>query len=142
MTSYIMSLYTITELKIMAIAGFLWAIFQKAIGGIDEPITALMCLVTADFITGVIAAGKTKTWSSKYGFKGILKKATMFGVVAFMFCLDLAMQTHMLRGMAISGFAIIEAISIIENIDRMGYSGWIPNSIRERLDQIRSEKKV
>lgn len=46
----------------------------------------------------------------------------------------------MFRGMFISGFAIMEAMSIIENIDRMGYGFIIPYFIRNKLRQIADEK--
>ena len=109
---------------------------------IDEPITALIWLVIVDFATGITAAYRTATWDSKHGFRGMCKKATMFLVIAFMFWLDVAMQIHMLRGMAISGFAIIEAMSILENIDRCGWGWVIPDFIRGKLVQIREEKKI
>ena len=44
--------------------------------------------------------------------------------------------------MVISGFAIIEAMSLIENIDRMGYGFIIPDFLRNKLSQIADEKKL
>lgn len=138
----ILALWTTTELKLMAFAGIAWTIISKALGGIDEPITALFYLVIADFITGVIASFHTATWSSDIGRKGILKKIFMFSTVALMYCIDVAMGTSMLRGMAITGFSLIEAMSILENIDRMGYGEYIPDFIRNKLMQIRDSKGV
>lgn len=139
---FFINLYTATEVKIWAVAGVMWSAFSYLVGGIDDPITALICLVIADFATGIVAAYRTNSWDSKHGFKGMCKKTTMFAVVAFLHWLDVAMQTHMLRGMAISGFAIIEAMSILENVDRCGWGWIIPDFIRGRLAQIKEERKI
>ena len=52
------------------------------------------------------------------------------------------MAIHMFRGMVISGFAIIEALSIVENIDRMGFGFIIPAFLRDKLMQIAQEKHI
>ena len=44
--------------------------------------------------------------------------------------------------MTISAFAVIEAMSLMENLDRMGYGSMIPNVLRVRLAQIAEEKKI
>lgn len=48
--------------------------------------------------------------------------------------------TEVFRGMTISGFSLIEAMSLIENLDRMGWGYIIPNFLRVRLKQIADEK--
>ena len=48
--------------------------------------------------------------------------------------------TEVFRGMTISGFALIEVVSLIENLDRMGWGYIIPNFLRVRLKQIADEK--
>ena len=136
------NLWTTAELKIGAIFGCLWAIFDMAIGGIDTPIKALAILIILDFITGVTAGYKTGCLSSKVGSKGIIKKAGIFVCIMFAYLLDTAMAINMFRGMVISGFAIIEAMSLIENIDRMGYGFIIPDFLRNKLSQIADEKKL
>lgn len=138
----LLQLYSTAELKLMAFAGVAWTLISKALGGIDEPISALFYLVIADFTTGVIASFHTATWSSDIGRKGMLKKIFMFSTVALMYCIDVSMGTSMLRGMAITGFSLIEAMSILENIDRMGYGEYIPDFIRNKLMQIRDSKGV
>lgn len=131
-----------TELKLGAIFGVLWAAFDLAIGGIDTPIKALALLIVLDFATGVYAGWKTGALSSRVGSKGILKKVSIFVCIMFAYLLDNAMAITMFRGMVISGFAIIEAMSLIENIDRMGYGGFIPSFLRSKLAQISEEKKI
>lgn len=120
----------------------LWALFDLAIGGIDTPIKALAILIVLDFVTGITAGYRTGSLSSKVGSKGIIKKAGIFVCIMFAYLLDNAMAIQMFRGIVISGFAIIEAMSLIENIDRMGFGYIIPDFLRTKLAQIAEEKKI
>ena len=120
----------------------LWAFFDLAIGGIDTPIKALAILIVLDFVTGITAGYRTGSLSSQVGSKGIIKKAGIFVCIMFAYLLDNAMDIHMFRGIVISGFAIIEAMSLIENIDRMGFGYIIPDFLRTKLAQIAEEKKI
>lgn len=120
----------------------LWAFFDLAIGGIDTPIKALAILIVLDFVTGITAGYRTCSLSSKVGSKGIIKKVGIFVCIMFAYLLDNAMAIQMFRGMVISGFAIIEAMSFIENIDRMGFGYIIPDFLRTKLAQIAEEKKI
>lgn len=120
----------------------LWALFDLAIGGIDTPIKALAILIVLDFVTGITAGYRTGSLSSRVGSKGIIKKAGIFVCIMFAYLLDNAMAIQMFRGIVISGFAIIEAMSLIENIDRMGFGYIIPDFLRTKLAQIAEEKKI
>ena len=93
-----------------------------------------------DFITGVTAGYCTGTLSSRVGAKGLLKKGGIFLCIVIACLLDMAMSMHVFRGMVISAFAIIEAMSLVENIDRMGFGAYIPEFLRVRLKQIADEK--
>jgi len=131
-----------TELKLGAIFGVLWAAFDLAIGGIDTPIKALALLIALDFATGIFAGWKRDELSSSVGAKGIAKKAGIFICIMLAYLLDSAMAMNLFRGMVISGFAIIEAMSLVENLDRMGYGWVIPGFLRNKLIQIAEEKKL
>ena len=120
----------------------LWALFDLAIGGIDTPIKALAILIVLDFVTGVTAGYRTGSLSSQVGSKGIIKKVGIFVCIMFAYLLDNAMAIQMFRGIVISGFAIIEAMSLIENIDRMGFGYIIPEFLRTKLALIAEEKKI
>lgn len=120
----------------------LWALFDLAIGGIDTPIKALAILIVLDFVTGVTAGYRTGSLSSQVGSKGIIKKVGIFVCIMFAYLLDNAMAIQMFRGIVISGFAIIEAMSLIENIDRMGFGYIIPDFLRTKLALIAEEKKI
>lgn len=95
-----------------------------------------------DFITGVMAGYRTGTLSSRTGAKGICKKCGVFLCIMIACLLDMAMKVDMFRGMVISAFAIIEAMSLVENIDRMGYGEHIPEFIRVKLRQIADERHI
>ena len=129
-------------MKIAAISGSFWLLLDFTLGGIDTPIKALAILVILDFITGIIAAYKNKELNSAIGFKGILKKAGIFLCIMLAYLLDCAMNTEIFRSFVIAGFAVIEAMSLIENIDRMGGDFLIPAFLRIRLEQIANEKKI
>lgn len=140
--NWLKGIYSTSELKIMAIGSAFGAFFSIAIGGIDKQVTALIGFVIADYITGVAAAWHTENFSSRIGFKGLFKKLAIFGAITFAHWLDVAMGMSVLRGMALFGFAVVEATSLIENIDRMGYGQYIPEFLRAKLVQIREEKGI
>lgn len=114
-----------------------------AVGGMDKMIYALIALMILDYATGIIAACRTGQWDSSTGFVGLAKKAVILAVVALCNTVDTAMDTHTLRQMAICAYALNEAGSIVENIDRAGWGEHIPAFIRNALARLQSstEKK-
>lgn len=113
---------------------------STALGGIDQQITALASLVIADYATGIYAAWKNGTISSRVGYKGMFKKLGIFAAIALANCIDSAGGIHILRSALLFGFAVVESISLLENIDRIGYGDFIPAILRSKLIQIRDEK--
>ena len=142
MLDFFMNLYTVTELKILAIAGIVGAAVAKAMGGFDTQLTMLTVFVVFDYATGMYAAWRTKAVSSQIGFKGIGKKATIFIVVAFFYGADLMFNTNTLRYMAICAYGVLELVSIVENADRGGWGNMFPYFVRDKLAQIKTEKKL
>lgn len=114
-----------------------------AMGGMDKMIYALIALMILDYASGIIAACRTGQWDSSTGFVGLAKKAVILAVVALCNTVDTAMDTHTLRQMAICAYALNEAGSIVENIDRAGWGEHIPAFIRNALARLQSstEKK-
>lgn len=98
-----------------------------------------MCL---DVITGIAAGLKHHRLSSAIGAKGLFKKAGIFLCILIGFLLDTAMYIDIFRDMAIAGFALIEGMSLIENIDRMGCGFLIPAFLRSKMHQIAEEKRL
>ena len=124
------------EQYLMSIGAFVGLVFSVSIGGMDSMIYALIALCIVDYITGIFTAFKTGQWDSSTGFRGILKKFVIFAVVALCNTIDTAMNMHILRQMAICAYALNEAGSIIENIDRAGYGQYIPKVIRNALARL------
>lgn len=125
---------------LMTLGAMLGASFSFIVGGIDTPITWLIVLCIADYITGMIAAFKTGKWSSNTGFKGIIKKVIMFLLIGLCVAIDTTTKTNMLRDIAIFSYSLNEAGSILENIDRMGFSKYIPSFIKNGIEQLKNKE--
>lgn len=124
------------EQVLLTIGAFIGMVVSVALGGIDKMIWALITLCIIDYITGTVAALKTGKWGSKEGFIGLLRKTVIFSVVALANIIDIAIDVHVLRQMAICAYALNEAGSIVENIDRTEYGKYIPAILRNALAQL------
>ena len=140
--TYIQNLWTNTELTLGAIFGICFTCLDKAVGGIDASIEALAVLMIVDVLTGIAAGLKHHSLSSAIGARGLFKKAGIFLCILIGFLLDTAMNADIFRDMVIAGFALIECMSLIENIDRMGFGYIIPAFLRTKLKQIADEKDI
>lgn len=127
------------EQYLMAIGAAIGLGISIAVGGMDKMIYALIALMILDYATGIIAACRTGQWDSSTGFVGLAKKAVILGVVALCNTVDTAMDTHTLRQMAICAYALNEAGSIVENIDRAGWGEHIPAFIRNALARLQEK---
>lgn len=133
--------YTQIELRIMAVFSAVGAAFSFLVGGVDKLLTALLIFVVLDYVTGLIAAWKTASLDSKKGFEGIKRKVVMFLIVIMAHWIDAGVfGVSTCRSMVIFAYLGNEGLSIIENLDRMGYGEFIPVVIREKLVQLREEK--
>lgn len=126
------------EQWLLGIGAAIGLFLSVAVGGMDKMIYALIALMILDYVTGIIAACRTGQWDSSTGFVGLAKKAVILGVVALCNTVDIAMDTHTLRQMAICAYALNEAGSIVENIDRTGWGEHIPSFIRDALARLQS----
>ena len=129
------------EQYLMTIGAAIGLFISIAVGGMDKMIYALIALMILDYTTGMIAAFKTGQWDSSTGFVGLAKKAVILAVVALCNTVDMAMDTHALRQMAICAYALNEAGSIVENIDRAGWGEHIPAFIRNALARLQSKQE-
>jgi len=135
--------YTQIELRIMALFSAIGAVFSFLVGGVDKLITALLVFVVIDYVTGLIAAWKTAALDSKKGFEGIKRKVVMLVIVIMAHWLDEGLfGVSTCRSMVIFAYLGNEGLSIIENLDRMGYGEYIPAFIREKLVRLRMEKEL
>ncbi len=126
-------LKTITSGTI-GIAGFL-------IGDFDGLYKALLMLIIADYITGVIVAIVKKQLSSEVGAKGIAKKILMLIVVAVANVLDVQIigGGAGLRNITIIFYAANEVISLLENTGKLGLP--YPPKLLDVLEQLKSKEE-
>ncbi len=134
--------YTQIELRIMALFSAIGAAFSFLVGGVDKLITALLIFVVLDYVTGLAAAWKAASLDSKKGFDGIKRKFIMLIIVIMAHWIDVSIfGVSTCRSMVIFAYLGNEGLSIVENLDRMGYSEYIPAFIRDKLVQLRNEKE-
>jgi len=119
---------------IIGIAGFL-------IGEFDGLYKALLALIIADYITGVIVAIAKKQLSSEVGAKGIAKKILMLIVVAVANVLDVQIigGGAGLRNITIIFYAANEVISLLENTGKLGLP--YPPKLIDVLEQVKNKEK-
>ena len=127
------------EAYLLSAGAGIGAAITFGLGGIDQMVYALLALASIDYIMGTVAAYKTHSWDSSVGFKGLLKKAIMFAVVALCHLVDACISTELLRQMAIGAYALNEAGSILENVDRAGWGQYIPEFLRRALARLNEE---
>ena len=134
--------YTQVELRIMALFSAIGAAFSFLVGGVDKFVSALLVFVALDYVTGLIAAWKTRTLDSKKGFEGVKRKIVMLMIVIMAHWIDACLfGINTCRSMVIFAYMGNEGLSILENLDRIGYSEYIPSLVREKLAQLRTEKE-
>ena len=133
--------YTQLELRVMAVFSAIGAAFSFLVGGVDKLVSALLVFVALDYLTGLFAAWKTRTLDSKKGFEGIKRKVVMLLIVIMAHWIDACLfGVSTFRSMVIFAYLGNEGLSILENLDRMGYGEYIPSFIRDKLAQLRAEK--
>lgn len=123
------------QVVLVAIGGFLgWFL-----GGYDGFLYALVTLVIADYITGVMCAIVDKTLSSEIGFKGIFKKVLIFVLVGIGHIIDtnLIGDGSVLRTAIIFFYCSNEGVSMLENAGRLGLP--IPEKLKDILTQLHNK---
>ncbi|MDY2955778.1 MAG: phage holin family protein [Enterococcus cecorum] len=123
------------QVALAAFGGFLgWFL-----GGFDGFIYALVALMVADYITGVMCAIVDKTLSSEVGFRGIFKKVLIFVLVGIGHIID----THLIGDGSVLRTAIIffycsnEGVSMLENAARLGLP--IPEKLKDILARLHNK---
>lgn len=103
------------------------AVTSYAFGGWSALLGVLLAFVVVDYISGVTAAavegsaGKGPGLSSSRGLQGIARKVFIFAVVAVAHLVDKTLgQAHILRDASVFFYLSNEALSILENIGRIG----------------------
>lgn len=109
------------------------------LGGFDGFLYALVALMVADYITGVMCAIVEKKLSSEIGFKGIFKKVLIFILVGIGHLIDtnLIGDGSVLRTAIIFFYCSNEGISMLENAGRLGLP--IPEKLKDILVQLHNK---
>lgn len=122
------------EKIITIISAVMGAIYGYIFNEMPHAFNWLLIMITVDYITGMMQAFKTKTWSSKTGFKGLIKKSVILTIVILFHGLSDIVHMPEIDTAVIFAFAINEICSILENIERMGLGSIIPKNVRKLLD--------
>ena len=105
-------IFNVAKVTLSVVCGVLANLF----GGVDLLLKTIIMLVLLDYVTGIVKAVYLKKISSSVGFKGILKKITIFIVICFSYLIQNFLQNSIpLREIVISFFIANEGISILEN---------------------------
>ena len=102
----------------------------------DGLLTALLILMTIDYITGIMCAIVDRQLSSAVGFKGICKKVLILMLVGVAHIIDLHVvgTGEALRSAVICFYLSNEGVSVLENAGRLGLP--IPEKLKAILAQL------
>lgn len=109
------------------------------LGGFDGFLYALVALMVADYITGVMCAIVDKKLSSEIGFRGIFKKVLIFVLVGIGHMIDINLigDGSVLRTAIIFFYCSNEGVSMLENVGRLGLP--IPEKLKDILAQLHNK---
>lgn len=127
------------KFDISAILSITGSALVYLIGGFDEILITLVCFMVLDYITGMIASYKEKTWNSEKGSTGLLKKCTIIILVIMATFLDRSLSSdHIFRSVVICFYIANEGLSILENAGRIGIP--IPKRLLDALEQLSNDQ--
>lgn len=132
---------TAFERVVLAIGAMFGTWISLGVGGFDDSFIVLCLFMLADIVTGTVAAWKKGDFSTKISYIGFLKKGFIIFMVMLCNGVDEGLHVNFMRDACIVAYILNEAMSNIENIDRMGFGHLIPPFIRKGLAQIREQKR-
>ena len=122
---------------ISIVFGLVGGFVCKFLGGWDMLLKSIVILMVLDYVTGLLKAIYNKELSSEIGFKGLIRKITIFIVIATAYVIQGIMGDEIpLREIVILFFIANEGISLIENASEFIP---IPEKLKEILIQLRKE---
>ena len=89
-------------------------------GGWDTLLQALILMVILDYLTGFMAAAYQGKLASGIGYRGIIKKVSIFVVVLIACNISKSVGTDLIRNATIMFYVSNEGLSILENIAKTG----------------------
>lgn len=132
---------------ILAALSVLIAFVTKELGGCDAAMKALIALMVADYLTGVLIAAfwkcssksKSGTLNSRAGFKGLCRKGIMLLLVWIGVLLDNVMGSTYIRMTVILFFIGNEGLSLLENVGLMGVP--YPEALKRALESLQEKEE-
>ncbi len=110
-------------------------------GGADMWLMALVTVIVIDYVSGLSRAYVLGELSSKVGFKGIVKKAMYFAVVAVAVIAENITGAGGIVRTAVIGFLIAnEALSILENY-ALATGQKAPGILVDALEKLKGDKE-
>ena len=115
------------------------AVLHILIGGWDMSLEILLIVMTLDYLTGISSAFRNKTVNSTVGYKGLLKKSTILIVIVLAAQVDrmLGTDNHVFRNCTALSFTVNDALSVMENVGRMGIR--FPKFIMAALEKLQHQ---
>jgi len=122
----------------VAIAG---SLASYLFGGWSSLLSILLTFVVLDYLSGVAAAAKEGRLRSDVGLWGIVRKVAIFAVVAVAHLVDTALgNAHLFRDAAIFFYLANEALSVTENLGRVGVP--IPPAVQRAVEVLQGKGDV
>ena len=123
-----------SERVLMTIGGAVGAAFSFAFGNVAPLMLWLAIFVSADMALGVLAAIHRHKWQARVMFWGVIRKVTMFCIVALAHGLDITLHDlihiDFVQSVVIVAYTAAEFGSIIKNLERAGLGGVVPPILR------------
>ena len=132
-----------TKTALCATLGAIGGAIMGAFGRWDASLTALVAFMTVDYLSGLIVAavfkksGKSENGGleSRAGLKGLTRKGMILALVFVAAQIDMLIGSTFVRNAAVIGFAVNEALSIVENAGLMGVP--MPPAITNALEVLK-----
>lgn len=105
-------------------------------GGVDKLVLCLLIFVILDYVSGITASFMEETLSSRKGFWGLARKILIFVFIIVAHWIDVVTGNvdGFIRDAVLMILISNEAISIMENMARLGYD--IPEPLRKALEKL------
>ena len=108
------------------------------LGGWDIALQSLIIIMIIDYLTGISKSYVAKKLNSNKGFRGLVKKLAMLGIVAIAVIIDrLIGDTGLIRNFIIYYLVANEGLSIIENLGEMDII--VPEFLKNKLEQLKDK---
>ena len=143
MKEYMLDLIPHCDRMLMTIGAAIGTAFSFLLGEVNDAFIWLLIFLFADWVTGFSAAWKNHEVCSNVGFKGIVRKLVIVGIVCLAHGLDVASGIKLisLRDVTMFAFCLNESISILENLGKLGYENAIPDVLRKAIKALHDRQQ-